>query len=76
MSNQQIFLDILLGKFFPIAQFFNGISVEEDMIEIIFIKLSAISENSDDVDDGLADDGVETWNIGEVLESIEVGLNN
>ena len=76
MSNQQIFLDILFGKFLPIAQFFNGISVEEDMIEIVLIKLSAVSKNSDNVDDGLADDGVETWNVGEILESIEVGLNN
>ena len=46
------------------------------MIEIILIKLSAISENSDDVDDGLADGGVETWHVGEVLEFIEIGLYN
>ena len=76
MSNKQIFLNILFCNFLPIAQFFNGISVEEDMIEIILIKLSAVSENSDDVDDGLADGGVETWHVGEVLEFIEIGLYN
>ena len=67
MTNPYVLLDILLSQLLFCCQLLYGVSVEENMVEVVFIELSTVSENWNYIGYGLAYAFIKTWNIGEIL---------